>query len=172
MKRDLVFLVTLISLAFLSLLRSGYPQHIAEESCSVQILVPGLKGEAGEKGEKGAPGRPGRVGPPGEKEYLLNIFVNGMSSGIECTFSKSHSDTKLSSAADMLEGRDAIQKDLDKLEGWACVKLMKFQEAKHKILHLNQDNHKRRYRMGREWIESSPEGKNLEVLLYEKLNMT
>ncbi|KAM3675004.1 collectin-11 isoform X3 [Ammospiza nelsoni] len=67
MKRDLVFLVTLISLAFLSLLRSGYPQHIAEESCSVQILVPGLKGEAGEKGEKGAPGRPGRVGPPGEK---------------------------------------------------------------------------------------------------------
>ncbi|NWW27997.1 COL11 protein, partial [Falcunculus frontatus] len=67
MKRDLVFLVTLISLAFLSLLRSGYPQHIAEESCSVQILVPGLKGNAGEKGEKGAPGRPGRVGPPGEK---------------------------------------------------------------------------------------------------------
>lgn len=44
MKRDLVFLVTLISLAFLSLLKSGYPQHIAEESCSVQILVPGLKG--------------------------------------------------------------------------------------------------------------------------------
>ncbi|XP_064304062.1 collectin-11 isoform X1 [Phalacrocorax carbo] len=67
MKRDLVFLVTLISLAFLSLIRSGYPQHIAEESCSVQILVPGLKGEAGQKGEKGAPGRPGRVGPPGEK---------------------------------------------------------------------------------------------------------
>ncbi|XP_030054773.1 collectin-11 isoform X3 [Microcaecilia unicolor] len=67
MKKDLVFVVTLISLAFLSLFRSGYPQHIAEESCSVQILVPGLKGDAGDKGEKGAPGRPGRVGPPGEK---------------------------------------------------------------------------------------------------------
>uniref|UniRef100_A0A6I8P9X3 Collectin-11 n=1 Tax=Ornithorhynchus anatinus TaxID=9258 RepID=A0A6I8P9X3_ORNAN len=67
MKRDLVFLMTPISLAFLSLLRSGYPQHIAEESCSVQILVPGLKGEVGDKGEKGAPGRPGRVGPPGDK---------------------------------------------------------------------------------------------------------
>uniref|UniRef100_A0A2D4HQV1 Uncharacterized protein n=1 Tax=Micrurus lemniscatus lemniscatus TaxID=129467 RepID=A0A2D4HQV1_MICLE len=67
MKSDLVFFVSVISLAFLSLPRYGYAQHIAEESCSVQILVPGLKGENGEKGEKGAPGRPGRVGPPGEK---------------------------------------------------------------------------------------------------------
>lgn len=33
----------------------------------MQILVPGLKGDAGEKGDKGAPGRPGRVGPTGEK---------------------------------------------------------------------------------------------------------
>uniref|UniRef100_A0A8D0EP31 Collectin subfamily member 11 n=1 Tax=Strix occidentalis caurina TaxID=311401 RepID=A0A8D0EP31_STROC len=77
MKRDLVFLVTLISLAFLSLLKSGYPQHIAEESCSVQILVPGLKGEAGEKGEKGAPGRPGRVGPPGEKGNFVKDVLKG-----------------------------------------------------------------------------------------------
>ncbi|XP_062344493.1 collectin-11 isoform X2 [Cinclus cinclus] len=67
MKRDLVFLVTLISLAFLSLLRSGYPQHIAEESCSVQILVPGLKGEMGDKGQKGSIGRHGKIGPIGSK---------------------------------------------------------------------------------------------------------
>ncbi|XP_027027896.1 collectin-11 isoform X1 [Tachysurus fulvidraco] len=56
-------LVTLLSLMFLEL---AHGQHIAEEPCSVQILVPGLKGEIGEKGEKGVPGRPGRVGPPGE----------------------------------------------------------------------------------------------------------
>ncbi|KAF5903404.1 collectin-11 isoform X1, partial [Clarias magur] len=56
----------LVTLAGLMLLKSGYGQHMAEEPCSVQILVPGLKGEVGEKGEKGAPGRPGRVGPPGE----------------------------------------------------------------------------------------------------------
>ncbi|KAH0622051.1 hypothetical protein JD844_023971 [Phrynosoma platyrhinos] len=75
MRSDLVFLVSVTSLAFLSLLRSGYAQHIADESCSVQILVPGLKGEAGEKGEKGAPGRPGRVGPPGEKGISPKVVI-------------------------------------------------------------------------------------------------
>ncbi|KAJ7989189.1 hypothetical protein DPEC_G00316930 [Dallia pectoralis] len=41
-------------------------QHMSDEPCSVQILVPGLKGEPGDKGEKGVLGRPGRLGPPGE----------------------------------------------------------------------------------------------------------
>lgn len=41
-------------------------QHSAEDSCTLQILVPGLKGEPGDKGVKGAPGRAGRLGPPGE----------------------------------------------------------------------------------------------------------
>lgn len=56
----------LVSWLSLTLMRSVYCQHIPEEPCSVQILIPGLKGEPGEKGNKGAPGRPGRVGPPGE----------------------------------------------------------------------------------------------------------
>ncbi|GAB1297353.1 Collectin-11 [Apodemus speciosus] len=67
MMRDLALAGMLISLAFLSLLPSGRPQQTTEDACSVQILVPGLKGDAGEKGDKGAPGRPGRVGPTGEK---------------------------------------------------------------------------------------------------------
>ncbi|XP_018416011.1 PREDICTED: collectin-11 isoform X2 [Nanorana parkeri] len=77
MKALLVSVATLINLLLLILLGSGYCQHMADEACSVQILVPGLKGEMGEKGEKGAPGRPGRVGPPGEKGVIGEKGMKG-----------------------------------------------------------------------------------------------
>ncbi|GAB0184945.1 cAMP-dependent protein kinase inhibitor alpha [Grus japonensis] len=70
-----------------------------------------------------------------------------MDSGIEFTFSKFAQDTKLCGGVDTLEGRDAIQRDLDRLE-------------------------RHNYRLGEEWTESSPKEKDLGVLIDEKLNMS
>ncbi|PKU45239.1 rna-directed dna polymerase from mobile element jockey- hypothetical protein [Limosa lapponica baueri] len=88
---------------------------------------------------------------------LFNVFVGDTDVGIECTLSKFADDTKLCHVVNMLEGRDAIQRDLDRLERWARVNLMKFSQAKFKVLHLGCSNPKHKQRLGKEWIESSHE---------------
>ena len=60
--------------------------------------------------------------------------------GIECTLIKF--------AIDALEGREAIRRDLDRLEEWAHENLMRFNKAKYRVLHLDQGTPSYLYKLG------------------------
>lgn len=107
------------------------------------------------------------------RPVIFNIFISDIGSGNECTLSKFADDTKLCDVVKMPERRDAIPRDLDRLEQWALGGLVRFNRAKCKVLHLGHGNSRYQYELGDVTTEHScPAEKDLGVLVYGKLDMS
>ncbi|KAJ7407426.1 hypothetical protein BTVI_63190 [Pitangus sulphuratus] len=103
---------------------------------------------------------------------LFNTFINYLDAGLEEILSKVADGTKLGGAADYLKGREALQRDLDKLEDWEITNHMKFNKGKCWILHLRWGNPRCTYRLRKEMLESSAMERDLGVRVDGKLNMS
>ena len=103
---------------------------------------------------------------------VFNVFVNDLDAGLEEILIKFPDDTKLGGAVHTLKGRQALQRDLDRLESWAITNCMKFNKGEHQILHLGHSNPGCTYRLGNERLESSSAERDLGVLADSKLNVS
>ncbi|TRZ25988.1 hypothetical protein HGM15179_001111 [Zosterops borbonicus] len=74
-------------------------------------------------------------------------------------------DTKLGAYVDRLEGKRALQRDLEQLDGWVESNKMMFNESKCRVLHFGHNNPLQCSRLGMVWLDSAQAERDLETMV-------
>ncbi|KAJ7402018.1 hypothetical protein BTVI_90163 [Pitangus sulphuratus] len=96
---------------------------------------------------------------------IWNKIIKNLDEGIEFNLGKFTGDIKPGGSVDLLEGRKALHRGLDRLDQWVDGSGMRFNKAKCWGLHLGHNNPTQHYRPGEKWLESCPAEKDLGVLV-------
>ena len=104
-------------------------------------------------------GSPG-LGPPA----LFNIFISDLDKRVKSTLFKYADNIKMWGDVSMLDRRNRLQSDLDRLQGWADENGMGFNTDKCRVLHLRRKNQQHTYRLGNSLLVSAEAEKDLGVM--------
>uniref|UniRef100_A0A7M4E049 Reverse transcriptase domain-containing protein n=1 Tax=Crocodylus porosus TaxID=8502 RepID=A0A7M4E049_CROPO len=102
---------------------------------------------------------------------LFNIFISDLDKGVKTTLFKFADDTKVWRDVGTLEGRNRLQSDLDRLQGWADENRMGFNTDKCKVMHLGRESQHYTYRLGNSLLVSAEAEKDLGGITDAKMNM-
>ena len=103
---------------------------------------------------------------------LFLMYINDLEKNIKCKVSKFADDTKIAASVKNVKGCFDLQRELNKILGWADRSQMDFNIKKCKVLHAGHSNKNFNYEIQGEWLDSVENEKDLGVIVSNDLEVS